>query len=295
MTNPLTTDEINRIRILRLQGLTMHQIAKKINRYPSCVLRYLTKLGLNTKIDLYSDDELEQIRLLHSQGLNLHEIAEQLNRSVSSIFNREKKMGLDTKCNYNHSVGGKRAWKTRIEKYGLNGCTKDGFQKKVVAARKLFLSERNPSYREDVMQKIRLAQKGVPCPQRDPNPEKRIKASMKALHIRPNKPETELNILLQQLFPNEYKFVGDGSFLIERKCPDFVNVNGKKKIIELFGRVFHNPKKSFFKIPYERTEQGRIELFKKNGFDTLIVWDSELDNVPVLSEKLMGFHNGDEV
>ena len=243
----------------------------------------------------YNDEELGRIKSLHLQGFNLHEIAEQLKRSDSSVFNRAKAMGLDTRCNHNHSIAGKKAWQTKIKKYGSNGCSKEGLQRRVVAIRKFMFSERNPIHRADVRRKISLAERGIPCPQRDPNPEKRIKATMEALHKHPNVPEGRLNTLLQLLFPNEYKYVGDGSFIIAGKCPDFVNVNGKKKIIELFGVAFHNPNHAFFEVPYERTQQGRIELFREYGFDTLIVWDFELDNIPLLSDRLVEFHNGVQV
>jgi G:T-mismatch repair DNA endonuclease (very short patch repair protein) len=237
-------------------------------------------------------EDISRIKNLRLLGLSIYEIGKQVNRAPSFVYGRIRSLGLQS-C-LDRTGNGKKAWKSRRQKFGRSGCSPESLQKRIRQCREQFSGEHNPSRRADVRQKISLAQKGVPCPQRDPNPEKRIKASMKALHIRPNKPERKLGNLLQQLLPNEYKFVGDGSFMIERKCPDFVNVNGKKKIIELFGRVFHNPKKAFFEIPYERTEQGRIELFKKYGFDTLIVWDFELDNVSMLSEKLMEFHNGEQ-
>lgn len=108
-----------------------------------------------------------------------------------------------------------------------------------------------------------------------------VSAMAHALCEHPNKPESELRDLLEQMFPSEYRFTGDGSFILAGKCPDFLNVNGKKKIIELFGDYWH-----------EKTEEKqRIALFKEYGYDTLIVWDSELDNVPLLSNKLVEFHN----
>ena len=287
----------------------------------------------------YSDEELSRIRSLHLQGLNLHEIAEQLKRSDSSIFNRAKAMGLDTKCNSNRCVNAKKAWQTRREKYGSTCFSKEGYERRRNISRLFFLSERNPSHRKDVREKISLAQKGVPCPQRGrkgkviplsqrkrlsefakqrfANPqnhplfgkprseqskekqrkamlgrkqsleliERRIKASMKAQHKHPNRPEKKLAKLLEGTFPNEYRYVGDGSFIIGGKCPDFVNVNGKKKIIEVFGIYWHE----------KFEEPQRINLYKQFGFDTLIVWETELDNIPLLSNKLVEFHNGVQV
>ena len=33
-----------------------------------------------------------------------------------------------------------------------------------------------------------------------------------------------------------YKFVGNGKFFIENKCPDFINCNGQKIAVEVFYR-----------------------------------------------------------
>ena len=73
---------------------------------------------------------------------------------------------------------------------------------------------------------------------------KMIEYVMKGLEITPNKPEQILIKLLSKLLPNEYKFVGNGKVIIGGKCPDFINVNGQKKIIEHFGDYWHaNPEK----------------------------------------------------
>ena len=96
----------------------------------------------------------------------------------------------------------------------------------------------------------------------------------------PNKAEQKLNKILSGLFPEEYKFVGDFQFTMGGKCPDFLNVNGQKKVIELFGNYYHK----------RGEEAGRIQHFKKYGFDCLIVWENELKEVTTLTEKLINFH-----
>ena len=110
--------------------------------------------------------------------------------------------------------------------------------------------------------------------------ENQVRAAMKANHIRPNKAESKLNSFLQRLLPHEYKYVGDGEFILAGKCPDFINTNGQKKIIELFGDYWH------------KGDDGkkRTKLFKKYGYQTLIVWEKELKNIPRLLEKLFQFN-----
>ena len=99
---------------------------------------------------------------------------------------------------------------------------------------------------------------------------------MEGLHKRPNNPEKLLTSILDKEFPNEYKFTGDGSFIIDGLNPDFVNVNGQKKIIEVFGEAYHDPKVAKWKVSPRATVSGRRKAFKQFGYTTLIVWSQEL-------------------
>jgi len=107
-----------------------------------------------------------------------------------------------------------------------------------------------------------------------------VKKQMKARNVTPNKTELFLNIFLQKTLPNEYKYVGDGEFILAGKCPDFVNVNGQKKIIELYGNYWHKGE----------TGKDRINLFRQYGYETLIVWEKELKNLEELGSRILTFH-----
>lgn len=96
---------------------------------------------------------------------------------------------------------------------------------------------------------------------------------------RPNKTEEKLTILIQENFPNEFKFVGDGSVVIEGLNPDWINCNGKKLIIELFGEPWHKKEEA----------DKRINTFSKYGFKTLIIWWKESRNKKLLNEKVRNF------
>lgn len=112
---------------------------------------------------------------------------------------------------------------------------------------------------------------------------------MKRCEIKPNRKEIKLNNLLCSLFPNEYKYVGDGQFFLAGKCPDFININGQKKIIELFGDFWHS--KEITGRDREKEEQQRINLFAKYGYKTLIIWERELKNLEKVKQKIIDFHN----
>lgn len=104
----------------------------------------------------------------------------------------------------------------------------------------------------------------------------RIERSRSGLFHKPNKQEQKLDALLQSAYPGEWEYVGDGKVIIEGYCPDFINCNGKKQIIELFGRRFHDPAVSFLDVPYHGTEEGRREIFARYGYSMLVIWDNEL-------------------
>lgn len=87
--------------------------------------------------------------------------------------------------------------------------------------------------------------------------------------IRPNKPENFILFLLNRMYPGEWKYTGDFSFMIGGKNPDFVNVNGYKKCIEFNGTYWH---KGDLKGKRER-------IFAKYGWDTLVIWDHELKDI----------------
>ena len=120
---------------------------------------------------------------------------------------------------------------------------------------------------------------------------KQLKAicASRILRILPNAPERRLRNGLNKMFPGEYKYVGDGSFTIGYKNPDFVNINGQKRIIELFGDYWHSKKMTGKTKKQE--ENQRVKHFAKCGYKTLIVWEHELKNIKQLKRKLKEFHN----
>jgi very-short-patch-repair endonuclease len=107
---------------------------------------------------------------------------------------------------------------------------------------------------------------------------------LKALCKKPTKPEKWLIELINE-HKLPYKYVGDGDILIENLNPDFINVNGHKIIIEIFGRVWHET----LVKDWKRTEDGRRKIFAKYGYRTLIIWDDELKDRGAILERIYQF------
>jgi G:T-mismatch repair DNA endonuclease (very short patch repair protein) len=107
------------------------------------------------------------------------------------------------------------------------------------------------------------------------------------LHLpKPNKAEIELNRLLQRYFPNEWEYTGDGKVIINGLVPDFTNKDGRKAVIELFGDYWHTKGIKSWKD----TELGKIMVYKALGFESLIIWESELKDEQRVIAKIETFY-----
>ena len=116
--------------------------------------------------------------------------------------------------------------------------------------------------------------------------EKHIRKMMKARNVKPNKSEWKLNTILSQLIPEEFAYNGDFSqgVTIGRRIPDFVELNGRKRIIELFGEPFHSQFLFFGRpIPSRRLYNETIDDYKKHGYTCIIFWSRDIDHADGLS------------
>ena len=119
------------------------------------------------------------------------------------------------------------------------------------------------------------------------------KKMVKSWNPKPNKPEKLIYNLLQNILPNEYILNIKGHVVIDGKVPDFININGQKKLIEFNGCYFHHcpicsPNS---KINGLKEAEKRTKLFKKYGYETLVVWEHELEDMEAVTNKILEFHN----
>lgn len=82
---------------------------------------------------------------------------------------------------------------------------------------------------------------------------------------KPNKPEKELMEIVEQMRSGEYEY-NYGQWKIGNRFPDLVNINGRKKLIELFGDYWHAGE----------DPQDKINFYKSLGWDCLVIWEHEL-------------------
>lgn len=109
-------------------------------------------------------------------------------------------------------------------------------------------------------------------------------------HNRPTRPEKELiNIIRELELP--FTYVGDGSFWINAINPDFIN-HKEKKVIEVFGRIVHDPFGPFKVRKTHRGFWGRTASLQSEGYDPLILYDDEiLNNREETTKKILNWEN----
>ncbi len=101
-----------------------------------------------------------------------------------------------------------------------------------------------------------------------------VSRQMKARGVTPNKSELKLLDIITSL---GFRFVGDGQLIIAGKCPDYWD--GNNKLIEFYGNYWHS----------KEEEKKRVELFKNQGYDCLIIWEHELINKKEIIDKVSGY------
>lgn len=94
----------------------------------------------------------------------------------------------------------------------------------------------------------------------------------------PNNEEKFLIAFFQE-YTIPYKFVGDGKVIIDNRNPDFINTDGQKKIIEFFGEHWHK----------SEDEEIKREIYKRYGFDLLVIWGKDLKDKNTLLSKVLDF------
>ncbi len=87
-------EDIEKLRILKGQGLSLEVIGQKLNRSAFAVKQKLKKSSMCTRNWSYEDKE--RLRVLEAQGLSAEKIAPMLNRSVDAVIAQLKRFRKDS-------------------------------------------------------------------------------------------------------------------------------------------------------------------------------------------------------
>ena len=86
--------------------------------------------------------------------------------------------------------------------------------------------------------------------------EKMLSAWFTSLQIKPNNLEKKIIELINK-YNLPFTYTGDGSFIIGRVNPDFIEINGHKLALEVFGNYWHT---TFVDLNKENAECQRREI-----------------------------------
>ena len=105
--------------------------------------------------------------------------------------------------------------------------------------------------------------------------------------VRPTYPEKILGEWLECHYPKEWQYNGNGNsgLVIGRKVPDFININGEKAVIEMFGEYWHNVDK----FPDRMTEDELVVYYSQWGFKCLVLWEKEVYSEEIMGNKIVNF------
>jgi len=106
-----------------------------------------------------------------------------------------------------------------------------------------------------------------------------VRAIAKAICNRPNKAEKFITELLDEYFPNEFKYnISPNITIINGRIPDWVNCNGQKKVILFNGIYWHLwrlQQKSNSSLTKEQVEELERKPYEAFGFQVLHIWEDE--------------------
>jgi len=141
---------------------------------------------------------------------------------------------------------------------------------------------KKPGEREK--QSIRM--RGENNPMKDAEIAKRSHRGMFESQYKQTKPEIFIENILQANFPNEWKYVGNGQVFIGGKVPDYININGKKIVVEYASTYWHE---TVVESTMEDYVNGRTEHFEKYGYKTIFIFDKDLEESKII-EKVKQFY-----
>ena len=106
-----------------------------------------------------------------------------------------------------------------------------------------------------------------------------IKATRHKWHPKKSNPES----IFEQICKKDnlpFKYTGDGAFWIGEKGekhlnPDFIEVNGKKILVEIFGDYWHSPLLNL-KLKEDRTLSYQKRHYKRYKWYPIFLWESDL-------------------
>ena len=170
---------------------------------------------------------------------------EEIRKKISLALKGNKNWMHPNVARFQIKKGEHMGLKTQFKKGQIphnKGKNKDNYPPLLSTSKKVSLLQRGKSYEEkfgyERAQKIKEKKSSIS--RKFWNDPLFIRKMIKATHTKPNKAELIVDTLISGVTPDfRYNVDFSEGISIGRKIPDWVNCNGKKQIIELFGERWH--------------------------------------------------------
>lgn len=242
-------------KLYREEELTTREIGGMFGVSKTTILNWMRKYGIPRR----NRSEWQSLRLKKLWKDPAYR--EQMMKHLKEYWSRSEERSLNTRRLWRNPK-----FKAKMSQIRKNLWKDPEHRAKISRGRKRMWQK--PEYRSKMIEerKRRWA---------DPDYKKRvIQKSRKSLVDKPTEPERAVIELIRK-YNLPFRYTGDGEVVIDGLNPDFIHNNGKNKVIEVFGRVFHDPEESFFDVRWSHQYWGRILEYKKRGYDCLILWEDE--------------------
>lgn len=239
----------------------------------------------------WTNGDIENLTLAYNQDMPVDEIALRLKRSERAVRVKLARLNLKRGKHVWTRDGLRRRkqatsqfWSGRLGRIPWNKGKKTGPNPRISMA-KLSNTEAMKS-RGQWMRQYNLTRKDYSQPwNRGMHPwewmgisqEEYLIMMAKAQARKPTQLELRVMTVIEK-YNLPFRYVGDGQVWIAGKCPDFINTNNEKQLIEVLGDYWHTDEEA----------AERVEHYARFGFETILIWEHEIKDKPdqVILEKL---------
>lgn len=274
-----------------MENLSANQIGEKFGASESAVLRRMIKYEIPRRTQQQAKGKRpipkrEIENLYWGERLSIEKVAQKLGIATRTLVYWMNKYSILTRS-LSEAQMGKTPWnkgiprsdevKRRLSEFRRGKKLPPETRKKIALALRGGKQSNETKIKISESRKSRAIvpwNKGRPCPYIKEvflkNREKRLRALCK----KPTKPEKLFANLVRKLGLS-FRYTGNGTFWIGDINPDFVECNGKKIAVEVFGDYWHSPLLNP-NIRYSSTYGGRKKILSKYGWKLIVFWGSEL-------------------
>jgi len=227
-----------------------------------------TKLGIEPQLLAL------KIKELIDNGLSRKQIAKNVGRDISVVRRLTTKYLGEEYINKLRENGIRRHRENAV-KCGRNSKGNPDSLKKWISKNRSWILGLSKENDIRVMKLSQRVSKTVSLLWKD---EDYVRKIMKSRLVKPNKLEIEFDKWLQNNFPNEWVYTGDGKVIINGRCPDWMSRDEKSVILlngiywHLWRLQKHNPL-----LTKEQVEEQQRQIYK--GYNCIIIWEDELENL----------------